>query len=182
MILIYLFSLMGLAYAETTTLVTSFTEVQSISEKYQKNKLYQVRRFGRLVEMDKNDLGRATSPYFKEDNKVKKLFHNYLDNCFEMTVDDEYSYAHSVSCNYVPDFKIEGREHFKLISQRDVVSETEKLFVLRTFTQDYEIPGVTAHHRNTLNTNGEVEIDPRQKTTLKFKLLATTKARLIKRD
>jgi hypothetical protein len=180
MLILFFSLLFNLNEVYSANLITNHAEVSAISERYQKNKIYQARRFGRMVEIDRNDLGRGISPYYIEDNKIKKLFKDYLDQCHQIVVEENYTYAYSYNCYYEPEFKISGYSDYERIGFKDVISNEEKIHVLRTLQKKYIIPGFTVHYRNTLNRNGEVEINPRQKSQLNFEVEAQTFAKFNK--
>jgi hypothetical protein len=146
-------------------LITNYSTLESLHHKLSKNPTYLKKIIGKQ-EIKINQLGRALSAIYQIDGQYRRFYQNYLNKCFEVTINEASNLARKVKCQNNPKVSLKNKPEFELIDL-NYFKEHEPVEVeIKRLQKKIELNAFVHTYRDLL---GEpIEAYPTQKYTVEI--------------
>jgi hypothetical protein len=135
-LLICISSILNIATAGEV--IWDYDQVESLSTSYSKNPLYLKRSILRDVKLEKTDLGKAMSPYYKTGNLVHKDYKSLLGQCYRITQYQNTTYAKKTKCMHKNFYVVVNQKRYDLVNNLEAYIGNEIEFDYQSAQTSFE--------------------------------------------
>jgi hypothetical protein len=118
--LCWFFLLPSLAMAQV--IITDTDEVQALSQKFRDNEIF-LKLPLRKIKIYPNEIGKSQTPFYRDlSDSHAKRFYQHKNNCYELTVQDNFNLAYPVKCSdKSQELYLSGYENYRPIKFNDLL-------------------------------------------------------------